>query len=118
MRAAADSHQHCEPPLSPEALLRELRAWLSHKSENGMRETKGYADGTGHPHYWCAILFPDWDVRQKLAEIEDTLRVLQGAGHAPPKADTPSNSAPIWRDCINCKNPTKAGACSVCGATE
>lgn len=27
-------------------------------------------------------------------------------------------STPIWRDCRNCKNPTKAGVCSVCGTAE
>lgn len=34
-----------------------------------------------------------------------------------PQTETDSTT-PIWRDCSNCRNPTKAGACPVCGAAE
>ena len=58
---------------------------------------------------------------EKVLMLAETLSSQGATAVATPHADSkpsPELSTPTWRDCINCKNPTKAGACSVCGATE
>ncbi len=53
--------------------LRDLRAWLSHAIQYGPVETRGHSDQSGHPHTYAAILIPDWQVKQKLANVEEIL---------------------------------------------
>ncbi len=62
-------------PVTPLGALREIKAWLDHKLTDGPKETKGHQDRTGHPHYWTAVLIPDWDIRQKLDLVNDALKV-------------------------------------------
>lgn len=59
------------------ATLRELRAWIKSKLEYAPRKhmepEPTYPPGPGHPHGWCAVCVPDWDMRQKLDLIEEAL---------------------------------------------
>lgn len=62
-----------ENVLSPRDLLVHIREWL-----NGHRQTHtqhfGGSDASGHPHGYAGVVIPDWDVRQRLDEIEASIQ--------------------------------------------
>lgn len=74
--------------------LAEDLEWLNHQREINVRHIEPREDpftrsGPGHPHGWSAVCIPEWDVRQKLDAITETLAGLQGSPDGePPQAET------------------------------
>lgn len=68
-----------EPTMDPITALRNLRLWLQHGLDNLVVHVRVEPDSPGahHPRGWAAVRFPDWDVRQHLAEIDATLTAAQ-----------------------------------------
>lgn len=68
-----------ESPMEPVTCLRDLLAWL----QAGLTHNVAYVPvpstiaGAHHPHGWTAVRFADWDVRQKIAEIQEALNVAE-----------------------------------------
>jgi hypothetical protein len=58
--------------LEPRDLLVHLREWLNWHLQ---RDTKYFPDSdlSGHPHGFSGVVIPEWDVRQKLAELKNSL---------------------------------------------
>lgn len=58
-------------------VVKELGAWMKHKLEHGPIKSIQPDDAGGpynqHPSGYAAVLVPDWDMRQKLAMIQETL---------------------------------------------
>lgn len=53
--------------------LFDLREWLQWKLNTSAAHVSGEHSPSGHPHGWCAIQIPDWDVKQKIAAINELL---------------------------------------------
>ena len=53
--------------------LRDIRAWLEFALKYGPVETRGSSDASGHPHSYAVVLIPDWQVKQKLANVIEAL---------------------------------------------
>jgi hypothetical protein len=62
-----------EKILNPRDLLVHLREWLIRHRETHTRHF-GESDQSGHPHGYAGVVIPEWDVRQRLDEIEASLR--------------------------------------------
>lgn len=65
-----------EGPLKPIGALRELRSWMKFKLEHGPikhQQPDAVYPMNQHPSGYAAVLVPDWDMRQKLALIEETI---------------------------------------------
>ena len=60
-------------PLNPRDLLVHLRQWLiSHRESH--TQHFGESDQSGHPHGYAGVVIPEWDVRQRLDEIEASIQ--------------------------------------------
>jgi hypothetical protein len=58
----------------PRDLLVHLRQWLvSHRETH--TQHFGESDQSGHPHGYAGVVIPEWDVRQRLEEIDNSLTV-------------------------------------------
>lgn len=71
------SDEKLDSPLTPVGVLRELRAWMRFKLEYGpikYQQPDAVYPMNQHPSGYAAVLVPDWDMRQKLALIEETYR--------------------------------------------
>lgn len=62
--------------LEPRDLLVHLREWLKWKHETSTQHFGGSSDA-GHPYGYAGVVIPDWDVLQKLEEIEESLKLEQ-----------------------------------------
>lgn len=60
--------------LAPRDLLVFLRQWLIEQREINTRHF-GDTDQSGHPHGYAGVVIPEWDVRQKLDEIEASIQL-------------------------------------------
>ena len=58
--------------------LRDLLEWLQYAITNGPVETRGHSDESGHPHSYAVILVPDWQIKQKLANVQDAITAHDG----------------------------------------
>jgi hypothetical protein len=65
--------------LEPRDLLAHLRQWLISHRELHTRHF-GESDQSGHPHGYAGVVIPEWDVRQRLDEIEAS--ILQEHSHS------------------------------------
>lgn len=72
--------------LNPSAVMRDIQSWLANAVTNGPYETRGHSDQSGHPHTYAVILVPNWQVKQKLATIQESLAQGSPDGE-PPQAD-------------------------------
>lgn len=62
--------------LTPIEALQELRSWLKFKLEYGPikhQAPESIGPYNDHPKGYAAVLFPDWDVRQKVDMINEAL---------------------------------------------
>lgn len=58
--------------LHPRDLLVHLREWLIH--HRGFHTQHfGDSDQSGHPHGYAGVVIPEWDLRQKLDDIQESL---------------------------------------------
>jgi len=62
-----------DTPLNPRDLLVHLRQWLISHRELNTRHF-GESDQSGHPHGYAGVVIPEWDVRQRLDEIEASIQ--------------------------------------------
>lgn len=69
-------------PLEPRDLLVHLREWLIRHRDCNTRHF-GESDQSGHPHGYAGVVIPEWDVLQRLDEIQDSLN-----GPADPRPET------------------------------
>lgn len=60
--------------LHPRDLLVHLREWLNRHRELNTRHF-GDSDRSGHPHGYAGVVIPEWDVRQRLDEIEASIQL-------------------------------------------
>jgi hypothetical protein len=60
--------------LHPRDLLVQLRQWLIWHRELNTRHF-GDSDPSGHPHGYAGVVIPEWDVRQRLDEIDGSLAI-------------------------------------------
>jgi hypothetical protein len=54
-----------------------LKLWLQDRLQNGPIETRGQYEpyrGQCHPTGYSAVLVPDWEMKQRLADVEEALR--------------------------------------------
>lgn len=58
--------------LYPRDLLVHLREWLTGHQQVHTRHF-GESDQSGHPHGYAGVVIPDWDLRQRLDEIRESL---------------------------------------------
>ena len=70
--------------------LRDIRAWLEFALKYGPVETRGSSDASGHPHSYAVVLIPDWQVKQKLANVIEAL--AQDGGIAVAARETENTS--------------------------
>lgn len=77
-------------PLDPRDLLVHLRHWLRCHRENHTRHF-GDSDPSGHPHGYAGVVIPEWDVRQRLDEIEAS---IQASGTAAEPCEVRTVEAP------------------------
>ncbi len=60
--------------MEPRDLLVHLRQWLiSHRELH--TQHFGESDQSGHPHGYAGVVIPEWDVRQRLDEIEASIQL-------------------------------------------
>lgn len=53
--------------------LFHLREWLTGHRETHTRHF-GESDQSGHPHGYAGVVIPEWDLRQRLDEIQESLQ--------------------------------------------
>jgi hypothetical protein len=70
--ASAPKREPVDVALEPRDLLVHLRQWLVWKREHNTRHF-GESDQSGHPHGYAGVVIPEWDVLQKLEEIDAAL---------------------------------------------
>ncbi len=71
------SENECQCPETPLEALQGIASWLKAKLQYGPIETKGHADPSGHPHFWAAVLIPDWEMRQKLSAVTSIIQIAK-----------------------------------------
>lgn len=59
--------------MSPRDRLVHLREWLTGHRETHTRHF-GESDQSGHPHGYAGVVIPEWDLRQRLDEIQESLQ--------------------------------------------
>lgn len=69
--------------LFPRDLLVHLREWLKAHREIHTRHF-GESDPSGHPHGYAGVVIPEWDVLQRLDEIEASIQ-LEAAPKSKPQ---------------------------------
>ena len=58
--------------MEPRDLLVYLRQWLMIHAQTNIRHF-GYSDPSGHPHGYAGVVIPEWDMKQRLDEIDEAL---------------------------------------------
>lgn len=58
--------------LEPRDLLVHMREWLNRYLQTNVKHF-GDSDQSGHPHGYAGVVIPDWDVKQRLDEIQGSL---------------------------------------------
>ncbi len=61
-----------EEILEPRDLLVHIKQWLIWNKEHHTKHF-GESDQSGHPHGYAGVVIAEWDVRQKLDEIEASI---------------------------------------------
>ena len=61
-----------EPPLTLEEAVRNQVAWIERLLAGDLK-SRGHADQSGHPHGYTVAEVPDWDLRQKLFILRESL---------------------------------------------
>ena len=64
--------QESQPALTPIECVRNQIAWIK-RLLGGDLKSRGHSDMSGHPHGFTVAEVPDWDLRQKLAILEEAL---------------------------------------------
>lgn len=62
-----------DAPLEPRDMLFQIREWLNRHLRLHTQHF-GESDQSGHPHGYAGVVIPDWDLKQRLDEIEASIR--------------------------------------------
>lgn len=64
--------QHTKGKDCAKDVLFQIHAWLSYKLQTDTRHF-GDSDRSGHPHGFDGVVIPNWDIKQKLQEIDSAI---------------------------------------------
>lgn len=62
-----------EEVLTPIQCVRDQIAWIKRLLDSDVK-ARGTTDQSGHPHGYAIVEVPDWDLRQKLEYLEESLK--------------------------------------------